>query len=64
MSDNLPLRECFVCSQPHWVNGRKVPAVTGPQPYPCEHQEMEFQLWRSIRRWPGRETESAFGSKF
>jgi len=22
MSDNLPLRECFVCSQPHWVNGR------------------------------------------
>ncbi len=43
-------RKCWVCSQPHWVNGELVSGTSYPDPYPCrEHQEAEFRLWQSIR---------------
>ncbi len=55
-------RPCWICIQPHWEKGKLMPGGRTRINH-LKHTELELLLWRSLKRPPGRETESAFGSR-
>ncbi len=70
-------RQCWICTNDHWVAGKLRPPVVSLQPEHVLHVEPELRarrkppaketleslLYRSVKRPPGRETESAYGSR-
>ncbi len=71
-------RQCWICTNDHWVAGKLRPPVVSLQPEHVLHVEPELRarrkppamatdledlLHRSVKRPPGRETESANGSR-